>query len=738
MTQALLRKPAVQVLVAALSYFVLARVALLLAIPPGYATPIWPAAGAAVWVVAAWGRPAILGVLLGSAAANYTSAHTDLLAMATDLVVPLTIGVGAACHAWLANRLAGEAFRHTSFTGTGVARLYALTGPLACVVSASWGTGTLVAAEIVAPDEALYTWFTWWAGDAIGVWLVIPIAVLWQRGGAWATRRTSVLGPLSVATACIVGVYVAASSWEFARLESAFLPEATAMEKAVQQELDRQDEAMLGVARALEGHGTPSPSRFAHLVEPVLERSESLTALEWVPQLAHADVPDVLALIGNALDTELSLRPIADAQDDHAHPVLYVHPLDGNEAALGIDLGSEVMRRDMLHVSTDRATSSLSAPIELVQLSGVAALRAVPVVESDRVRAHVVGVLHVPTLVAAALHGFGSDHLVRLSDVTEGSSLLHLRGEAWPEQPLFVHQVSFPVGQRTWSVEVTPSAAWVRTDRAWSAWAVLVGGLALAGLLGATLLVITGQAAINEELARDQERKNAELAFINEELDRFVWLASHDLKAPARALRRLAGFVSEDLEGADPEVRANLELMQARSARLERMLDDLLEYARAGRASPAIETIELDDLLMHIHMDLRPAPGVSIELTRSVPAFPAQRVPLERVLANLVDNAIKHHPTPELAQVAVAATDLGNHRLAITVEDDGAGIPERDRERAQQIFQTLQPRDEVESSGVGLALVRRLVERAGGELSLRNSLLGGLAVRFTWPMEPEA
>ena len=719
----------VRAALAAVVYLALAWPASWIALPPGYAAPFAPAAGVAILCASRWRTAGVVGVVFGAMAAAWvidggTGGWVTRLSMAVGL------GLAAGLQALIAWRLS-RAPEARLDDGWDIARLFAVTGPLACVATATAGVPLLVAAGRMDLAAAPGSWLAWWAGQVAGVWTVLPIALVWS-----GHRRLAVGAPMALASIALVSGHVAAQAWELQRSEAGFRTTAHAVETALTTELLREEEALRGLARALEGQGTPSPSRFAHLAGPLTERLLALMAVEWAPVVPVDEVDDVLRVMSRRIGAPISLQRLGEvADDEHVHPVLYIEPVLGNEAARGLDLGSEPTRREVLHVASTWHSSAMSGAITLVQKreDTVGVLWAAPVVEDDVVRAHVIGVVHLPRLFDSVLGALPAGVSVRLLDDSDDGRVLASRG-AWPAEPPFVATSRRPLGHRIWRLEFAPTPAWNLEQRTFTSAAVVLGGLALSGLLGGMLLLLTGQAAAKARIADDLERRNVELEFTNEELDRFVWLASHDLKAPARALRRLAGFLREDVASEDPEVSGNLQLMEARAARLERMLDDLLDYARAGRKEVEVEEVDLADMLQHIRMDLRPGRGVRIELVSEVPRFRTARVPLERVLANLVSNAIKHHPDPDWSKVEVRCERRGQF-LRFTVEDDGEGIPERDRERALQIFQTLQPRDTVESSGVGLALVRRLVERNGGELRLGDASLGGLQVRFTWPVE---
>lgn len=236
---------------------------------------------------------------------------------------------------------------------------------------------------------------------------------------------------------------------------------------------------------------------------------------------------------------------------------------------------------------------------------------------------------------------------------------------------------------------------------------------------------VTERRAIQEELARS-----------NQDLEQFAYVASHDLKAPLRAIEILVDWLREDLAGyTGGEVQQNLGLLSQRAARLHRLLDDLLAYSRAGRKPGEIADVATKLLVEDLFGLLSPPASMGLKADDSLPVIHAHQAPLEQVLRNLINNAIKHHPTKQ-GSVTVYAQDKGDEVL-FAVEDDGAGIPVEFTEKVFQMFQTLKPRDEIEGSGMGLAIVKRIVEWQGGRIWFHGGPAGaGTVFKFTWKKVP--
>ncbi len=236
----------------------------------------------------------------------------------------------------------------------------------------------------------------------------------------------------------------------------------------------------------------------------------------------------------------------------------------------------------------------------------------------------------------------------------------------------------------------------------------------------------------NEQLEHQVKERTVELTKRLQELDQFAYVASHDLKAPLRAIDHLAQWISAD--AADllpPASRDHLEKMRGRITRMEKLLDDLLAYSRADRYHYNIGKVDVNLLLDDIVRLVTPPQGFAVSVQMPLPVFVAHKVPLETVLRNLINNAIKHHDRTD-GQVQVAVQDLGEF-FEFSVSDDGPGIAPEFHERIFQIFQTLRPRDQVEGSGMGLAIVKKIVESRNGHITVASALGRGTTFRFTWP-----
>jgi len=238
---------------------------------------------------------------------------------------------------------------------------------------------------------------------------------------------------------------------------------------------------------------------------------------------------------------------------------------------------------------------------------------------------------------------------------------------------------------------------------------------------------------------RERDELIVALSASNLELDQFAYVASHDLKAPLRGISNLAQWIQEDLgETVNQETREHLTMMQRRVMRLDALIDGVLDYARAGRSKGGVSEVDVNLMLAEVIELLAPKATVRIEIGTAMPRLHGVAVALQQVFMNLIGNALKHSRRDDVVvRIAVqerrTSSPAGRTMYRFSVSDNGPGIEPRFHERIWGLFQVLQPRDEVEGSGIGLSVAKKLVEARGGQVGVESELGQGATFWFTWP-----
>jgi PAS domain S-box-containing protein len=268
------------------------------------------------------------------------------------------------------------------------------------------------------------------------------------------------------------------------------------------------------------------------------------------------------------------------------------------------------------------------------------------------------------------------------------------------------------------------------------------GGELIWGLLTAALVIDKNDVIANivfhivdiqkeKELLQDLIKQNKALEKSNSDLEQFAYIASHDLKSPLNAIQQLANWIEEDCRDVLPEdSKEHLALMIGRSSRMIKLLDDLLNYSRVSRYEYKYEAIELKHLVLDQFSLIDSPDGFNCISPNSFLLIP--RVPFEIVIRNILSNAIKHHDIGK-GTIEIKFNKSESNQI-ITVTDDGPGIPPEMHKKVLEMFQTLKPRDDIEGSGMGLAMAKRIVNHYNGELSIDSDGIRGTSFIINWPL----
>lgn len=244
--------------------------------------------------------------------------------------------------------------------------------------------------------------------------------------------------------------------------------------------------------------------------------------------------------------------------------------------------------------------------------------------------------------------------------------------------------------------------------------------------------LIKSESQSRKKAEEDLKKNLSNLKKINNELDQFAYVVSHDLKAPLRAISSLAEWIEEDTEGIlSIESMNNLRTLRGRVQRMENLISGILTYTKAGKYKTEPQNVELKTFIREIIDSINPPPEFNIEITGEWPTIITESTKLQQVFSNLLSNAVKYMDK-EQGTIKMGCMTFENC-IQCFVEDNGMGIEEEYHEKIFQLFQTLKSRDEVESTGIGLSIVKRIIEEQGGKIWLNSNPGKGSRFTFVWP-----
>lgn len=562
----------VTILAVAVAYFGTGRMGLALAIPPGYATAVWPPSGIALAAVLLAGIRVWPGVLLGSFLVNISTGFDAGTAdtLLRSLAIPIAITSGASLQAVSGGILVMRfgSFPNPLRTVPQIVGLLGLGGAAGCVINASVSVITLFAAGQVPLADVPFTWMTWWGGDTIGVFVFTPLvlALLMRPREEWK-RRWAVVVTASATTFALVVVLVAyTSNLERKEFDAQLSDKGEDLRAALKMTVAARLQAVDALQAFLSHSDAITVGEFARFSSTLRSQIPGVLALEWIPRVTSEQRPafEAWAQTERLADFHITengssgLSP-AGLRSEY-FPVFFVDPHGGNKRAVGFDLASNDERRAALDRARSTGTVSVTGRITLVQ-GGNAVLAVVPVdrgrtddsrsQRQDRLAGFALGVLRLDDLAETAFHGRDTlDLNYWLVDQTVPDSpvILSANTDQAPatfnlvERGLFgrsgtlgyEHQLD--VGGRLWGLRIAPTQAFIAKHRPQNAWFVLVGGLLAAGMMGAFTMVVTGREG---ELRALVDARTAELRHSEDKLvaaQRIAHLGSWSLDLTSNVL----------------------------------------------------------------------------------------------------------------------------------------------------------------------------------------------------------
>ena len=454
------------------------------------------------------------------------------------------------------------------------------------------------------------------------------------------------------------------------------------------------------------------------------------------------------------MESQQQLRPNYSLSPQHDEPeywpITYIEPESINRKAIGLDIAFESNRYSSVKKSRDSGEAQLTGPIFLVQDAKKTPgfLFYTPFYKDgmkpesiEKRRSSIEGVTYAPFIMKNLMQGtldLKNRHVsIQIHD--EGQLLFddHADGnvEGVDMSPLFTKEENVSLYGRVWTFSIQSNLDFREEGSSYQSSFILIGGLLIDGLLLSLFYFLSKanrQALIYAgQMTNQLEQKTLHLEKSNQDLEQFSYVASHDLKSPLNAIRNLVNWITEDCEDVIPEEsKKHLALLGQRSDRMLKLLNDLLEYSRINRNEFKNESVNLKEISEDVFAMQDKASNFTLSAANIEMTIP--KIPLEIVLRNLISNAIKHNEK-NIGSIDVSYESNSEYHI-ITVQDDGPGIPIEFHDKAMEMFQTLKPRDKVEGSGMGLAMIKRIMEHYKGKILIDSDGESGTKIFIYWPI----
>jgi signal transduction histidine kinase len=748
----------------AAAYFVGGRLGLWLAVPPGYATAVWPASGLALAAVMRFGGPAMAGVWFGSYVLNATLADTDA-EMPIRWLLPGFIASGSLLQVivgrWLIRHWVTDLWRDEA----SIARALLLGGPLACLMAASVGVSALVLFGVMPMTDWWQPWFTWWLGDSLGIIAFCPVMlVIVTDDSRFDRRRRLVVAiPLMLLFALVCASYSYVRDLEQVQRRGAVADQIQRFIFGLEREINTVSDTSRAVVGLLLSSTSVDDDEFRQFTHEFIDRYDSVQALEWAPRVEHSQRAAMelskqqsgypaFRFLG--LDDNGNLVPLP-AKPEY-FPIYHVEPIRDNDRIHGFDLSSNALRRAAIDQALTNRELTLTEPLTLVQAGATPSyLLLNPVFISQKLQkpgqasaspasrddllGFVVVAFSVQQFVVSAIRGIDADQIfVSVSDITAAHDI----------KPLFIqsggvkeyeHSSDYRFFNRHWRITLLPAKSLVMSVASWETYGVLMAGLLFLTLMAVLLIALTGREAAIIERVEIQTRALSAAKLEAERASRakseFLASMSHELRTPLNAI---IGFTQRVLkrkaDQLDAQAMDALETVTRNGHHLLQLINDLLDMAKveAGKLDVHQESVALAPLFVEIDQQFRSlAEERELQLDIDCPAdvmVYADRGRLFQVLLNLMSNAFKFTRQGRISLVAsiesaaCAENDAATMLVRIDVTDTGIGIAAAAQQRLFQKFEQVHGREHAKlgagGTGLGLALVQELVQLHGGRVGV--------------------
>lgn len=512
----------------AIAYALSGLLGLFLAVPPGYATVVWPAAGIALGAILVFGNRYAIGVWLGSFIANLSVDHAQIgLAM--------LIAVGAALQAVVGAELLRRYLRYPDklYDIKKILIFFLLGAVLSSVINASWSNAFLWYWGILSASDVLYNWITWWGGDALGILVFTQIVLVFfeKPRDYWRQRIHIVVIPLCVLFVLSVVIFSVLREKEIDDAQEIFSKNMSSIHVLFREKLYDTEKTLSSLQSLFDSSQVVTRDEFQKFVSRFLKKNDSIYALSWSPIVNQSDRA---RFISEAKKEGLAQFEFLDLENKTVHVdkvrdkyyvVFYIEPREGNERALGYNLGSDENRYHALKNAIQKNKVSGTKPITLIQSTNEpGVILFAPVYKKGFVRgdnpqeneANAVGVLsgifQTKNLVQDVLHSDENPGIKKLFLENKVSVLLEDKTDLAHPFVLYSNQLPlekndsikkliqrlsvqyvYDFGGQEWVLTLSPTGTYLYQLFSWNSWLTLIFSMLFLGIVNLFLLVISGQ-----------------------------------------------------------------------------------------------------------------------------------------------------------------------------------------------------------------------------------------------------
>ncbi len=727
-------------------------------IPPGFASAIWPAAGIGLGLYLCLGRAALFGVLLASVFDHYIAFNISFQTIEVrNLFISATLTCGTIAQFIITKlmiyRCCPRPIRLSSIAE--LSRLAFVAGPIACTISATIGTFVQVYSGIHALNEAIFVWFIWWAGDAVGVLFFLPIVLSLLKNDILeeSHHKLQIVIPSLLIFVAISFIFWLSREQYIKDQKTIFVDHTQTFSKEIAILRNTIELRLISLTAFFQSSELVSREEFAQYVEIVTQNDIRTRAMGWLPKVEHAQRDQLyLDAKQQGIDDFYIKKMLYNQQMVHAPvqeyylPIFYIEPLESNKAALGLDVLTHPSVKQNIKYAIENASFVSTPPIRLAQqdvkFTGnviyypvYGNMLSIPE-QTDRyaqLKGLVEVVIELDAMMAKiyqSLSQQGFDFILKAQN--NGEDII-VYDSGYRNDALYKYNITLPWFNRSFDVLFASSRDFESQLADWSSWLTFILG-SLFGTVGMFFIMFV--IGFNRRLSTTVDKKTKELKSLIKDLEeashaknRFMANISHEFRTPLNAIIGYTEIAKRNCNEA--KALDYFKHIKHSSHLLLNIINDVLDISKIEAGKIQLEFISFNlydsaERIKSIFSEQARQKGLDFIIKtpkNPIPFLVGDAMRLDQIIVNLCSNGIKftEHGRVTL-DLRLTQIHEGQALLSITVEDTGIGIPANkiDGLFAPFIQADLSTTRKYGGTGLGLSITSELCDLMKGTIEVQS------------------
>lgn len=726
MTKSFWKLKPIQILLLATVYYVTGKMGLLLALPPGYASPIWPPTGIGIAALLLFGVNLWPGLYLGAFLVNFEHAPASVEIFAAGLIAvgnTLSIVLSTICIKKFLK------FPKRFYLEKDIFLFLLLAGPLAGFMSASWGVSTLYFLHEVHQGNFALNWLNWFVGDATGGVIFSPLALIFsaQSRRYWLRSVTNLLIPLILFLSFVVVALNYFTKTEKEKLTSEFTKRSEFAFEFLEKDVNALQNLLTTLQSFYENSQEVTQDEFKHFTKSLYANRPEIQAMAWIP---------------------------SDLKKMDHFPVRFIEPEQNNLHLLGTNFGASEPKRKMISEALTKQDVIISGifPLDVFKQTDYGAYLILAVARPKGVLLEVVKLTHVLQTISNFINDPSYRIIVEDTEKSKTSPPITLV-DTWQTNPLKSFKVRFnpelqwsakiKIGDHFWMFHIQQDSA-LKEGGTFKVIISLLASLLFTFLICALLLTVASRVFRTEELVEQKtmhlQELNLQLAKASQAKSEFLANMSHEIRTPLNVLLGMGELLEES--PLNQEQYHYIDVSKKAGQNLLNIVNDILDISKIEAGSITLEKTEinLSEMVQDVFdMFKLKAQEKNLDLSLKIDndvrnIYLGDPTRIKQILSNLISNAVKFTSRGNIdIRVTQNKDPKRPGNILFAVSDSGPGIPE------DKISQLFQPFTQADSSitrkyggtGLGLSICKRLTEMMNGDIQVKSEVDKGSHFSFT-------